>query len=100
VAVRLLAHKPQPTRGHVGPLQDAACLDRTLRSVRCERFGFCVARVLTQHGPKRLRNDAVTVDSNGYLSVSDKSNGKWLYYGDTYNLDRPLPQAGVESEKK
>jgi hypothetical protein len=23
-----------------------------------------------------------------------------LEFGDTYNLDRPLPQAGVESEKK
>jgi uncharacterized protein (TIGR02246 family) len=32
-----------------------------------------------------------TVDSGSYLSVSHKSNGKWLYYRDTYNSDRPLP---------
>jgi uncharacterized protein (TIGR02246 family) len=31
------------------------------------------------------------VDSGSYLSVSRKSNGKWLYYRDTYNSDRPLP---------
>ena len=41
-----------------------------------------------------------TVDSGSYLSVSHKSNGKWLYYRDTYNSDRPLPQASVEPEKK
>jgi len=32
-----------------------------------------------------------TVDSGSYLSVSRKSNGKWLYIRDTYNSDRPLP---------
>jgi uncharacterized protein (TIGR02246 family) len=32
-----------------------------------------------------------TVDSGSYLSVSRKSNGKWLYVRDTYNSDRPLP---------
>ncbi len=35
-----------------------------------------------------------TVDSGSYLSVSRKSNGKWLYIRDTYNSDRPLPSAG------
>jgi hypothetical protein len=33
------------------------------------------------------------VDSGSYLSVSRKVNGKWLYYRDTYNSDRPLPAA-------
>jgi uncharacterized protein (TIGR02246 family) len=32
-----------------------------------------------------------TVDSGSYLSVSRKSNGKWLYVRDTYNSDRALP---------
>jgi uncharacterized protein (TIGR02246 family) len=32
-----------------------------------------------------------TVDSGGYLSVSHKVNGKWLYVRDTYNSDQPLP---------
>jgi len=32
-----------------------------------------------------------TVDSGSYLSVSRKSNGKWVYIRDTYNSDRPLP---------
>ena len=32
-----------------------------------------------------------TVDSGSYMSVSKKSNGKWLYIRDTYNSDRPLP---------
>ena len=41
-----------------------------------------------------------TVDSGSFLSVSHKSNGKWLYYRDTYNSDRPLPQASTEAEKK
>jgi uncharacterized protein (TIGR02246 family) len=41
-----------------------------------------------------------SVDSGSYLSVSHKSNGKWLYHRDTYNSDRPLPQAGGEPEKK
>ena len=40
-----------------------------------------------------------TVDSGSYLSVSHKSNGKWLYYRDTYNSDRPLP-AAPPAEKK
>jgi uncharacterized protein (TIGR02246 family) len=39
------------------------------------------------------------VDSGSYLSVSHKSNGKWLYYRDTYNSDRPLPTA-APAEKK
>jgi hypothetical protein len=34
------------------------------------------------------------------LSVSHKSNGKWLYYRDTYNSDRPLPAAAPPAEKK
>lgn len=40
-----------------------------------------------------------TVDSGSYLSVSHKSNGKWFYYRDTYNSDRPLP-APAAAEKK
>jgi uncharacterized protein (TIGR02246 family) len=39
-----------------------------------------------------------TVDSGSYLSVSHKSNGKWLYYRDTWNSDRPLP-APAAAEK-
>ena len=39
------------------------------------------------------------VDSGSYLSVSHKSNGKWLYYRDTYNSDRSLP-ATAPAEKK
>ena len=42
-----------------------------------------------------------TVDSGSYMSVSRKSNGKWLYIRDTYNSDRPLPApAAVAVEKK
>jgi uncharacterized protein (TIGR02246 family) len=41
-----------------------------------------------------------TVDSGSYLSVSHKSNGKWLYHRDTYNSDRPLPAAAPPAEKK
>jgi ketosteroid isomerase-like protein len=41
-----------------------------------------------------------TVDSGSFLSVSHKVNGKWLYYRDTYNSDRPLPPAGATPEKK
>ena len=41
-----------------------------------------------------------TVDSGSYMSVSHKSNGKWLYHRDTYNSDRPLPAAPAASEKK
>src|SRR5262245_49315339 len=42
-----------------------------------------------------------TVDSGSYLSVSHKSNGKWLYHRDTYNSDRPLPPpAPAAPEKK
>ena len=40
------------------------------------------------------------VDSGSYLSVSHKSNGKWLYYRDTYNSDRPLPAPAPAPEKK
>jgi hypothetical protein len=41
-----------------------------------------------------------TVDSGSYLSVSHKSNRKWLYYRDTYNSDRPMPAPPVAAEKK
>jgi uncharacterized protein (TIGR02246 family) len=41
-----------------------------------------------------------TVDSGSYLSVSHKSNGKWLYHRDTYNSDRPLPAPAPAAEKK
>jgi uncharacterized protein (TIGR02246 family) len=42
-----------------------------------------------------------TVDGGSYLSVSHKSNGKWLYYRDTYVSDRPLPApAASEPGKK
>jgi uncharacterized protein (TIGR02246 family) len=44
-----------------------------------------------------------TVDSGSYLSVSRKSNGKWLLVRDTYNSDRPLPApapAAAEKKKK
>jgi uncharacterized protein (TIGR02246 family) len=41
-----------------------------------------------------------TVDSGSYLSVSHKSDGKWLYHRDTYNSDRPLPQATATPEQK
>ena len=41
-----------------------------------------------------------TVDSGSYLSVSHKSNGKWLYFRDTYNSDRPLPAPAPAAEKK
>ena len=42
-----------------------------------------------------------TVGSGSYLSVSRKSNGKWLYVRDTYNSDRPLPApAPAAAEKK
>jgi ketosteroid isomerase-like protein len=40
------------------------------------------------------------VDSGSYLSVSHKSNGKWLYIRDTYNSDRPLPAAPAAADKK
>ena len=42
----------------------------------------------------------VIVDSGSYLSVSHKSNGKWLYHRDTYNSDRPLPAPVPAAEKK
>ena len=42
----------------------------------------------------------VVVDSGSYLSVSHKSNGKWLYHRDTYNSDRPLPAPAPAAEKK
>ena len=41
-----------------------------------------------------------TLDSGSYLSVSHKSNGKWLYYRDMYNSDRPLPAATPAEAKK
>jgi uncharacterized protein (TIGR02246 family) len=41
-----------------------------------------------------------TVDSGSYLSVSHKSNGKWLYHRDTYNSDRPLPPPAPTSPEK
>jgi uncharacterized protein (TIGR02246 family) len=41
-----------------------------------------------------------TVDSGSYLSVSRKSNGKWLYHRDTYNSDRPLPSPPPAVDKK
>ena len=41
-----------------------------------------------------------TVDSGSYLSVSHKVNGKWLYYKDMYNSDRPLPAPAAEPQKK
>jgi uncharacterized protein (TIGR02246 family) len=41
-----------------------------------------------------------TVDSGSYMSVSHKVNGKWLYHRDTYNSERPLPQAPAEPQKK
>lgn len=41
-----------------------------------------------------------TVDSGSYLSVSRKSNGKWLYVRDTYNSDRPLPAPAPAAAKK
>ena len=41
-----------------------------------------------------------TVDSGSYLSVSHKSDGKWLYHRDTYNSDRPLPQATAAPAQK
>ena len=41
-----------------------------------------------------------TVDSGSYLSVSRKSNGKWLYVRDTYNSDRPLPAPAPAPDAK
>jgi len=41
-----------------------------------------------------------TVDGGSYLSVSRKSNGKWLYVRDTYNSDRPLPAPPPPPAKK
>ena len=53
-----------------------------------------------ESGSYTVRDAAgATVDSGSYLSVSHKSNGKWLYYRDTYNSDRPLP-AAPPAEKK
>jgi len=40
------------------------------------------------------------VDSGSYLSVSRKSNGKWLLIRDTYNSDRPLPAPAPATAKK
>jgi uncharacterized protein (TIGR02246 family) len=40
------------------------------------------------------------VDSGSYLSVSHRSNGKWLYHRDTYNSDRPLPAPVPAAEKR
>ena len=41
-----------------------------------------------------------TVDSGSYLSVSRKTNGKWLFIRDTYNSDRPLPAPAPAAAKK
>lgn len=41
-----------------------------------------------------------TIDSGSYLSVSRKSDGKWLYVRDTYNSDRALPAPPATAEKK
>jgi uncharacterized protein (TIGR02246 family) len=40
------------------------------------------------------------VDSGSYLSVSRKSNGRWLYVRDTYNSDRPLPPPAPAAAQK
>ena len=40
------------------------------------------------------------VDSGSYLSVSRKTNGKWLFIRDTYNSDRPLPAPAPAAAKK
>ena len=54
-----------------------------------------------ESGSYTVRDAAgATVDSGSYLSVSHKSNGKWLYYRDTYNSDRPLPGTVPPAEKK
>jgi uncharacterized protein (TIGR02246 family) len=46
-------------------------------------------------------SSGATVDSGSYLSVSRRSNGKWLYVRDTYNSDRPVPApAPVPAAKK
>jgi uncharacterized protein (TIGR02246 family) len=48
-----------------------------------------------------FNGSGATIDSGSYLSVSHKSNGKWLYARDTYNSDRPVPApAAVEPAKK
>ena len=41
-----------------------------------------------------------TVDSGSYLSVSRKTNGKWLFVRDTYNSDRPMPAPAPAAAKK
>jgi uncharacterized protein (TIGR02246 family) len=41
-----------------------------------------------------------TVDSGSYLSVSRKSNGRWLYIRDMYNSDRPLPAPAPAAAQK
>jgi len=56
-----------------------------------------------ESGTYTATNEAgTTVDSGSYLSVSHKSNGKWLYYRDTYNSDQPLtaPAPAPAAEKK
>ena len=46
-------------------------------------------------------SSGATVDSGSYLSVSRRSNGKWLYVRDTYNSDRPVPApASATAAKK
>jgi ketosteroid isomerase-like protein len=53
-----------------------------------------------ESGSYTVTNASGTIlDSGSYLSVSHKSNGKWLYHRDTYNSDRPLP-APAAAEKK
>ena len=56
-----------------------------------------------ESGSYTVRDAAgATVDSGSYLSVSHKSNGKWLYHRDTYNSDRPQPAAApaASAERK
>jgi uncharacterized protein (TIGR02246 family) len=55
-----------------------------------------------ESGSYTIADDSgATVDSGSYLSVSRKSNGKWLFIRDTYNSDRPLPApAPLATQKK
>jgi ketosteroid isomerase-like protein len=53
-----------------------------------------------ESGTYTVRNaSGAAVDSGSYLSVSHKVNGKWLYYRDTYNSDRPLAPAPAAAKK-
>ena len=54
-----------------------------------------------ESGTSTLTNaSSATIDIGRHLSVSHKSNGKWLYYHDTYNSARPLSAAAPAEEKK